>query len=173
MKVVDIINEVKKVEPAKPRNFVAKNAINTGAGAHKDKKKAEKQGDVKHKKQQMAEEGGEVNIAELEKRLAELEQRKDVLRSAVEQARKITTEIKYDDTVMGIVNRIQELAEKTEVDASDIKYAIQEVTEKARELESAVYGLDDAFTDAYRKISYDADELEYEIDDHKNQMRRV
>ncbi len=40
-----------KQDASKPRNFVAKNAINTGAGAHKDKKKAEKQGDFKHKKQ--------------------------------------------------------------------------------------------------------------------------
>ena len=143
-----------------------------GAGVHKDKKKSSKQGNVKHKGQVFAEEGNEVNIAEFEKKLTELQQRKDVLRSAVEQARKITTEIKYDDTVMGIVNRIQELAEKTGVDASDVKYAIKEVTEKAKELESAVYGLDDAFTDAYRSVSYDADELEYEIDDHKNQMRR-
>jgi hypothetical protein len=40
------------LEVSKPRNFVAKNARATtsGAGAHKDKKKAEKQGDVKHKK---------------------------------------------------------------------------------------------------------------------------
>ena len=35
-----------------PRNFVAKNAKTGGAGAHKDKKKAEKQGDVKHKNKQ-------------------------------------------------------------------------------------------------------------------------
>jgi hypothetical protein len=34
----------------KPRNFVAKNAKMGGAGQHKDKKKAEKQGNVKHKK---------------------------------------------------------------------------------------------------------------------------
>jgi hypothetical protein len=45
---------------SKPRNFVAKNAPRSGAGAHKNKKKAERQGDVKHKKnaeaeQQMAE----------------------------------------------------------------------------------------------------------------------
>jgi hypothetical protein len=46
-----------KAEAPKPRNFVAKNAINTGAGAHKDKKKAAKQGDVKHKKQLAFEEG--------------------------------------------------------------------------------------------------------------------
>jgi hypothetical protein len=37
----------------KPRNFVAKNAKMGGAGQHKDKKKAEKQGDVKHKKEQV------------------------------------------------------------------------------------------------------------------------
>jgi hypothetical protein len=36
----------------KPRNFVAKNAKMGGAGQHKDKKKAEKQGDVKHKAKQ-------------------------------------------------------------------------------------------------------------------------
>jgi hypothetical protein len=39
----------------KPRNFVAKNAAATtsGAGAHKDKKKAAKQGETKHKNKEM------------------------------------------------------------------------------------------------------------------------
>ncbi len=41
----------KKTVPATtPRNFVAKNAKTSGAGAHKDKKKAAKQGKEKHKK---------------------------------------------------------------------------------------------------------------------------
>ncbi|CAB4125965.1 hypothetical protein UFOVP181_273 [uncultured Caudovirales phage] len=46
------IKELLEAQPSKPRNFVAKNAKATtsGAGAHKDKKKAEKQGNVKHKK---------------------------------------------------------------------------------------------------------------------------
>jgi hypothetical protein len=35
---------------SKPRNFVAKNAVSTGAGEHTDKKKQEKKGKVKHKK---------------------------------------------------------------------------------------------------------------------------
>lgn len=44
----------KDIIPAsKPRNFVAKNQKTAGAGAHKDKKRAEKQGDVKHKKDLM------------------------------------------------------------------------------------------------------------------------
>lgn len=50
------INEVtkQKLEPAKPRNFVAKNmgAATSGAGAHRDKKKELKQGKEKHKGKQ-------------------------------------------------------------------------------------------------------------------------
>jgi len=38
------------IPASKPRNFVAKNQKTAGAGAHKDLKRAEKQGDVKHKK---------------------------------------------------------------------------------------------------------------------------
>ena len=45
--------KTQKQEPPKPRNFVAKNAVQSGAGAHKDKKKADKQGDVKHKGKMM------------------------------------------------------------------------------------------------------------------------
>lgn len=51
MKANEFIIELKK--ESKPRNFVAKNAKMGGAGQHKDKKKAEKQGDVKHKKSLM------------------------------------------------------------------------------------------------------------------------
>ncbi len=40
-----------KIPASKPRNFVVKNSIKTtsGAGRHKDKKKAEKNGEFKHK----------------------------------------------------------------------------------------------------------------------------
>jgi hypothetical protein len=56
VKMEDTVDENKKGVRAvqhttKPRNFVAKNAAATtsGAGAHKDKKKAMKQGETKHK----------------------------------------------------------------------------------------------------------------------------
>ncbi len=48
-KLEEHLQEVKSQQPPKPRNFVAKNAVQSGAGAHKDKKKAQKQGEVKHK----------------------------------------------------------------------------------------------------------------------------
>lgn len=38
----------------KPRNFVAKNSPSVGAGPHKDKKRASKNGDHKHKENLMA-----------------------------------------------------------------------------------------------------------------------
>lgn len=54
MKIHELLNEsAPKIPPSKPRNFVAKNATKGGAGAHKDKKKAAKQGDVKHKAKAM------------------------------------------------------------------------------------------------------------------------
>jgi hypothetical protein len=55
------LSEGKKEAP-KPRNFVAKNAKMGGAGQHKDKKKAQKQGDVKHKKALAEEEIKQANI---------------------------------------------------------------------------------------------------------------
>lgn len=62
-KVLSKMNEGKtqKQEAPKPRNFVAKNQQTSGAGAHKDKKKAAKQGDVKHK-------GKEMELAEMHRR---------------------------------------------------------------------------------------------------------
>ena len=58
--------KTQKQEPPKPRNFVAKNAIQSGAGAHKDKKKAVKQGDTKHK-------GRMMDLAEMEDEIALIE----------------------------------------------------------------------------------------------------
>ena len=66
-RVLARMDEAKK-EPPKPRNFVAKNAKTAGAGAHKDKKKAEKQGDVKHKKQAM--DMAEVSLGNYHKKAA-------------------------------------------------------------------------------------------------------
>ncbi len=74
MKAKEFIIELKK--ESKPRNFVAKNASLAGkAGQHKDKKKAEKQGDVKHKTKQYAEDavadflarGGEIQQGKFRK----------------------------------------------------------------------------------------------------------
>jgi hypothetical protein len=62
--IIDNVEEKLKNVPTKPRNFVAKNAMKTtsGAGAHRDKKKEQKQGDFKHKNQSTAEATGDVKF---------------------------------------------------------------------------------------------------------------
>jgi hypothetical protein len=129
-----------KVPATKPRNFVAKNAKMGGAGQHKDKKKAVKQGDQKHKKP--------------------LAENVDNLEIALQQARQITKMIKYDDTVTDIIVKIQALAEKFNIDATDIRYAIDDVYEAKHKLESVVYGLDEIFEDAVRNARNAADDEE-------------
>lgn len=54
MKIKDILENKNKQElpQSKPRNFVAKNMTTGGAGAHRDKKKEQKQGNEKHKNRQ-------------------------------------------------------------------------------------------------------------------------
>lgn len=49
------------IPPSKPRNPVVRQQQTSGAGAHKDKKRAEKQGDVKHKGKQFDE--GRLGVA--------------------------------------------------------------------------------------------------------------
>jgi hypothetical protein len=72
-----------KVDASKPRNFVAKNAKMGGAGAHKDKKKAQKQGTEKHKKPYME----------------ALKQRIEDLKSKLNEAQGVAEEFngEYDD----------------------------------------------------------------------------
>jgi hypothetical protein len=81
--------KAKEFIPAgKPRNFVAKNMKGGGAGAHKDKKKAEKQGDTKHKKSLMPMETSLRDKADLQakrKALQDLSLNKDVDQKAVQQ----------------------------------------------------------------------------------------
>jgi hypothetical protein len=77
----------KEFEP-KPRNFVAKNAKMGGAGAHKDKKKAEKQGDLKHKKSLVPMESvlrDKEDLQAKRKALQDLSMNKDVDQKAVQQ----------------------------------------------------------------------------------------
>ena len=88
MKAKEFIIELKK--ESKPRNFVAKNAKMSGAGQHKDKKKAEKQGDVKHKKSPMPMESAlrdKEDYYAKRKALDDLGRNKDVDQKAVQQRR--------------------------------------------------------------------------------------
>ena len=82
------------------------------------------------------------------------------LEMALRQAREITKGIKYDETVNGIIVEIQQLAAKYGIDPKSIKYAVSDVLEARNNLESAVYGLDEVFKDAYQEAKWKHDDEE-------------
>ena len=80
---------------------------------------------------------------------------------ALDQARKITKAIKYDDTVGEIMVQIEMLAEKFPgVNMRDLEWKMDEVREAKNALESAVYELEEPFEEAMRNASYDDEEDE-------------
>ncbi len=108
---------------------------------------------------------------ELQQLMAVIEKEKDLVESLAQQAQKITTEIKYDDTVMGIISRIRELSEKITFDdrgyKSEIESAIGDAEEAMNALESAVYGIDEPFKYLLRTLDNELSELDMEMDEHK------
>ena len=161
--------QIKKRDP-NWKTMQAKRTSGAG-GAHKDKRKAEKQGDVKHKKDVVPMDEA-MDAGQMEKRVDELYSREQDLRRSVDMARKITSQIKYADMHEEIITQIQELAEKLSIQSPDIEYAAKDVREKMNELAQAVYALDDVFTDEYRKVSNERSDLEYELDELKKESIR-
>jgi hypothetical protein len=95
-----------------------------------------------------------VNIlTENENRLAQLEM-------ALSQARQATKNIKYDNTVNDIIAEIQSLAQKYGMDAKSVKWAVSDVIEAKNNLESAVYGLEEVFKDAWQNEKWDQEDKE-------------
>lgn len=94
-----------------------------------------------------------------------LQQQLETMQNAVGRMRDITKGIKYDDTVMQIITDTQTLANSVGIDKSDIEYLIRDVYEAQRALESAVYTLEDAFTDKLRDIQNQIEDQEYGNDE--------
>ena len=92
--------------------------------------------------------------------LFESREREDQLAVALRQAKTITSGIKYDDTVNGIISEIQTLANQLKIDPRSVKYAINDVLEAKNNLESAVYGLDELFKDAWQEEKWKNDDEE-------------
>ncbi len=110
-------------------------------------------------------------VEELKKLIDAVEKQKDFMESLAQQAQKITTEIKYDDTVRDIIVRIQGLAEQIKFDdrgyKSEIESAISDAQNAMNDLESAVYAIDEPFKYLLRDLDNQVLELQYELDEHK------
>jgi len=91
--------------------------------------------------------------------LEEGEDRQAELEMALQKARQITKQIKYDDTATDIIVQIQMLAEKFNIDKDSLESAIDDVYNAKNQLESAVYGLDEVFEEALQQSRWDDDEM--------------
>jgi hypothetical protein len=84
--------------------------------------------------------------------------------TALRQARGITRAIKYVDDPLKIIGNIQLLAERVPgIDLQILKYHVDNVHEAQTALESAVYGLEEAFEDAL----WQAQNSEEDLDESK------
>lgn len=99
---------------------------------------------------------------DINREIAVLEKQLDVAEAGLRQAREITREIKYDRSAIDIVSRISELAKSLGIE-SDIKYDVSNVLEAERNLEAAVYALEDSFEDHVRRIRDKVEEFEDQL----------
>jgi hypothetical protein len=82
------------------------------------------------------------------------------------KVREITKEIKYNDTPGDIVLRVRALAQTVpNIDQHDLRSSEEAVFEKVRELESAIYSLEEAFEYAARHARNKVEDLESELDE--------
>ena len=163
MRSKEFVFESKTIKSEKPRNFVAKNAKMGGAGAHKDKKKAVKQGEVKHKKKEVdTMEAKDVSkIERLETLISELEK----LMPAVTEAQKnhyVFEEMESE--VRAIAEAAKSLNDSSAT--TDITDAVEEAVERMRQTNAAIYEIERTLKGLIKSANYwleDArDEEQYE-----------
>ena len=157
MKAFEFLNESKnkKVEPSKPRNFVAKNMgkATSGAGAHKDKKKAMKQGDVKHKQKVVDESDTGGKIQQLEASIAQLEQ----LMPAVMKLQKNHYEFEaIEDEINSLTDPVSQLGDKSA--AVDLQDAMKTAIEHIQQANGAVYEIEKTLKGLIKHAGYSLDD---------------
>jgi DNA repair exonuclease SbcCD ATPase subunit len=154
MRAIEILTESKKIDASKPRNFVAKNAKMGGAGAHKDKKKAQKQGDTKHKQKAVAEEAAQGSkVQQIESMIAQLEQ----LMPAVLKAQKNHYEFEaIEDELTSMMEGINSIADDSaKVDMTD---SIEEAVQAIRAANGAVYNIEKTLKSLIKFANYALDD---------------
>lgn len=155
MKARDFIVESKKIEPSRPRNFVAKNMnkASGGAGPHKDKKKAAKQGNVKHKNKEMAEASEGNKIEKLEALINELEQ----LMPAVTTAQKNHYEFEEMEAEVGaIAEAAKSLSDRSAI--VDITDSVEEAIQYMRQANGAIYNIEKTLKGLIKSANYALDD---------------
>ena len=107
---------------------------------------------------------------EPQQQLQQLQQQQYSMEAVVNQVRQATRAIKHDDTIHNIIVEIRQLAEKAGIDASELRYSENQVSEAFNQLASEVYGLEEAFTDKLSDIQNQVEELEYQLENPDEEL---
>ena len=152
MRATEIITESKKTGASKPRNFVAKNAKMGGAGPHKNEKKAAKQGNTKHKNQEISEADGN-KVQQIEAMIAQLEQ----LAPAVMTLQKNHYEFEaIEDEITSLTGPVSELSDSSA--RGDLKDAMETAIESIRTANGAVYEIEKTLKYLIKHANYSLDD---------------
>lgn len=97
------------------------------------------------------------------KTIQQLQQQLTTLLDAYREVQQITTRIKNNDLLTGILSDVSRLAADNDINGESYSYQESTILEKSRELEEAVYGLDELFKDEIDAIKNKIEELEYDL----------
>lgn len=182
MKASDFLVEHKKSRKAikynsKPRSPVAHAAqkVAKGSGPHKDKKAAEKRGEVKHKKdlkgqlsdrvkEHLATPIDEVSqpqqasITDIEAKLNKLEAMLPMVSKISKENHYVFEEIEAE--VLSILSAAEELEDKS--NAFDIKDAVEEAIQLVRQANAGVYKVETTLKDLIRSVNLDLEDARNE-----------
>jgi len=171
MKIKDLLLENKKDRKAKKFNIKPRTGhapTQTGAGPHKDKKKSQKQGEVKHKKPIEVDEAtgnpdADAKIAKIEAHISSLEK---ILPSVL----KISSDNHYvfeeiESQIMGLKQSLEGFDQNSVLDLED---AIDESVQAIRQANGSVYNLEKTIKSL---IKYANDEIDDIVDSEEWERR--
>ena len=105
----------------------------------------------------------EILIKKWDESFEKLEQAKSVL----DEAKEITRAIRYCDTATEIISRLSILASDNDIDESEQDYYLNDIREKANELEKACYDAEDMFGDIVSSLQCEHDDIDSDYDELK------
>jgi hypothetical protein len=105
------------------------------------------------------------DLAELQRKHQELQKKKDDTIAILRKAKEITKNIKYNDTVSDIIVGLTTLVEENKLDSKSFNIAVNDVRQANNALESAVYKLEEVFTDQIRALSHQMEIIEDILDE--------
>lgn len=104
---------------------------------------------------------------EILKEMSDIRSKLFDIKQAAKDSRKITSQIKFSQEASDILIAVEGLVKKLKIESDEFNDAKDKVIEAKDSLESAIFGLDDVFSDTISNLENQLIDLDYELDDLK------